>query len=178
MSPSLAAVHSKVAQAEFSFATDDKPHALMMAAQMLVSVLAKGQPINVVSLRAAMEGAFGASDARGRLVLEGRLRGARGGADPVPAPVWPRDDRAREQGAVSRPGYALEDRGAATERDTALGREPFVAAVLDPAGIRLCGEPRCGYWRWRHRARAFRRHGNARDPCRARGRETHPQRMG
>ena len=65
MSPSLAAVRSKVAQAEFSFATDDKPHALMMAAQTLVSLLAKGQAINVVGLRAAMEGAFGASDAEG-----------------------------------------------------------------------------------------------------------------
>ena len=65
MSPSLAAVRSKIAQAEFSFATDDKPHALMMAAQMLVSLLAKGHAINVVSLRAAMEGAFGASDAEG-----------------------------------------------------------------------------------------------------------------
>ena len=65
MSPSLAAVRSKIAQAEFSFATDDKPHALMMAAQTLVSLLAKGQAINVVGLRAAMEGAFGASDAEG-----------------------------------------------------------------------------------------------------------------
>ena len=65
MSPSLAAVRSKIAQAEFSFATDDKPHALMMAAQMLVSLLAKGHAINVVGLRAAMEGAFGASDAEG-----------------------------------------------------------------------------------------------------------------
>ncbi len=65
MSPSLAAVRSKVAQAEFSFASDDKPHALMMAAHLLVSLLAKGQPINAVGLRAAMEGAFGASDAEG-----------------------------------------------------------------------------------------------------------------
>ena len=65
MSPSLAAVRSKIAQAEFSFATDDKPHALMMAAQTLVGLLAKGQAINVVGLRAAMEGAFGASDAEG-----------------------------------------------------------------------------------------------------------------
>ena len=65
MSPSLAAVRSKIAQAEFSFATDDKPHALMMTAQTLVSLLAKGQAINVVGLRAAMEGAFGASDAEG-----------------------------------------------------------------------------------------------------------------
>jgi hypothetical protein len=65
MSPSLAAVRCKVSQAEFSFATDDKPHALMMAGQMLVSLLAKGQPINVVGLRAAMESAFGASDAEG-----------------------------------------------------------------------------------------------------------------
>lgn len=65
MSPSLAAVRSKATQAVFSFATDDKPHALMMAAQMLVSLLAKGQLINVVSLRAAMESAFGASDAQG-----------------------------------------------------------------------------------------------------------------
>jgi hypothetical protein len=65
MSPSLAAVRSKIAQAEFSFATDDKPHALIMAAQALVSLLAKGQAINVVGLRAAMEGAFGASDAEG-----------------------------------------------------------------------------------------------------------------
>ncbi|MGA9602436.1 MAG: strawberry notch family protein, partial [Methylocystis sp.] len=65
MSPSLAAVRSKVAQAEFSFATDDKPHALIMAAQTLVSLLVKGQAINVVGLRAAMEGAFGASDAEG-----------------------------------------------------------------------------------------------------------------
>ena len=65
MSPSLAAVRSKIAQAEFSFATDDKPHALMMAAQTLVSLLAKGQAINVVGLRAAMESAFGASDAEG-----------------------------------------------------------------------------------------------------------------
>jgi hypothetical protein len=65
MSPSFAAVRSKIAQAEFSFATDDKPHALMMAAQTLVCLLAKGQAINVVGLRAAMEGAFGASDAEG-----------------------------------------------------------------------------------------------------------------
>ncbi|HTO78949.1 MAG TPA: strawberry notch family protein, partial [Methylocystis sp.] len=65
MSPSLAAVRSRATQAEFSFATDDKPHALMMAAQALVGLLAKGQPINVVGLRAAMESAFGASDAEG-----------------------------------------------------------------------------------------------------------------
>jgi hypothetical protein len=65
MSPSRTAVRSKATQAEFSFATDDKPHALMMAAQKLVGLLAKGQPINVVGLRAAMESAFGASDAEG-----------------------------------------------------------------------------------------------------------------
>jgi hypothetical protein len=65
MSPSLAAVRSRAIQAQFSFATDDKPHALMMAAQALVSLLARGQSINVVGLRAAMESAFGASDAEG-----------------------------------------------------------------------------------------------------------------
>jgi hypothetical protein len=65
MSPSLAAVRSKATQAQFSFATDDKPHALMMAAQALVGLLARGQSINVVGLRAAMESAFGASDAEG-----------------------------------------------------------------------------------------------------------------
>jgi hypothetical protein len=65
MSQSFAAVRSKATQAEFSFATDDKPHALMMAAQALVHLLAKGQPINVVGLRAAMERAFDASDAEG-----------------------------------------------------------------------------------------------------------------
>ena len=65
MSPSIAATSPKTPQAEFSFATDDKPHALMMAAQALVALFARGQAINVVSLRAAMESAFGASDTQG-----------------------------------------------------------------------------------------------------------------
>ena len=42
MSPSLAAVRSRATQAEFSFATDDKPHALMMAAQALVGPTRQG----------------------------------------------------------------------------------------------------------------------------------------
>ena len=65
MSPSLAAASLKTAQSEFSFATDHKPHALTMAAQALVALLARGQAINVVGFRAAMESAFGASDAQG-----------------------------------------------------------------------------------------------------------------
>jgi predicted RNA methylase len=63
MSPILAATPRQ--QAELSFISTDKPHALMMAAQTLVTHLAKGRVIDAPALRAAMEGAFGASDAQG-----------------------------------------------------------------------------------------------------------------
>ncbi|PPD40420.1 MAG: methylase, partial [Methylocystis sp.] len=63
MSPILAATPRQ--QAELSFISTDKPHALMMAAQTLVTHLAKGRVIDAPALRAAMEGAFGASDAHG-----------------------------------------------------------------------------------------------------------------
>ncbi|RNJ47893.1 strawberry notch-like NTP hydrolase domain-containing protein [Methylocystis hirsuta] len=65
MSPILAAALPAQHQAELSFATDDKPHALMMAAQALVAHLAKGRVIDAAILRSAMESAFGASDAEG-----------------------------------------------------------------------------------------------------------------
>ena len=63
MSPILAATPRE--QSELSFISTDKPHALMMAAQTLVTHLAKGRVIDAPALRAAMEGAFGASDAQG-----------------------------------------------------------------------------------------------------------------
>lgn len=65
MSPILAAALPAQHQAELSFATDDKPHALMMAAEALFAHLAKGRVIDAAILRSAMEGAFGASDAQG-----------------------------------------------------------------------------------------------------------------
>ncbi|MGJ0395378.1 MAG: strawberry notch-like NTP hydrolase domain-containing protein [Methylocystis sp.] len=63
MSPILAATPRQ--QAELSFISTDKPHALMMAAQTLVTHLAKGRVIDAPALRAAMESTFGASDAHG-----------------------------------------------------------------------------------------------------------------
>ncbi len=65
MSQILAAALPAQHQAELSFATDDKPHALMMAAQGIVAHLAKSRVIDAAILRSTMEGAFGASDAEG-----------------------------------------------------------------------------------------------------------------
>jgi hypothetical protein len=65
MSPILAAALPRSEQAELSFVTDDKPHALMMAAQALLSSLAEGRAIDAATLRTAIESAFGASDAQG-----------------------------------------------------------------------------------------------------------------
>ncbi|MBM3578129.1 MAG: hypothetical protein FJX40_10800 [Alphaproteobacteria bacterium] len=65
MSPILAAALAQTEQAELSFTTDDKPTALIMAAQALVADLAKGRTIDAAALRAAMENAFGASDTQG-----------------------------------------------------------------------------------------------------------------
>jgi len=65
MSPILATALAQTEQAELSFTTDDKPTALIMAAQALVADLAKGRTIDAAALRAAMENAFGASDAQG-----------------------------------------------------------------------------------------------------------------
>jgi hypothetical protein len=52
-------------QSEVSFFSTDKPHGLVMAAQMLVGHLAKGRVINAPILRTAMEDAFGATDVEG-----------------------------------------------------------------------------------------------------------------
>ncbi|MGD9540394.1 strawberry notch-like NTP hydrolase domain-containing protein [Methylocystis sp.] len=65
MSPILAVAETPREQSELSFISADKPHALVMAAQTLVVRLAKGSVIDAPALRAAMEGAFGASDAQG-----------------------------------------------------------------------------------------------------------------
>ncbi|MBM3639828.1 MAG: methylase, partial [Alphaproteobacteria bacterium] len=65
MSPNLAVAETPREQSEFSFISAEKPHALVMAAQTLVVRLAKGSSIDAPALRAAMEGAFGASDAQG-----------------------------------------------------------------------------------------------------------------
>ena len=65
MSPMLAAALPRVEQAELSFSTNDKPHALVMAAQALVADIARGRVIDAAVLRAAMESAFGASDVQG-----------------------------------------------------------------------------------------------------------------
>jgi hypothetical protein len=65
MSPIRATVCTKAEQAELSFATNDRPHALMMAAQAIVADLAKGRAIDAAVMRATMESAFGASDEQG-----------------------------------------------------------------------------------------------------------------
>jgi len=65
MIPIFAAALPADHQAELSFATDDKPHALIMAAQGLVAHLVKGRVIDTAILRSVMEAAFGASDAEG-----------------------------------------------------------------------------------------------------------------
>jgi len=65
MSPILAVAETPREQSELSFISADKPHALVMAAQTLVIRLAKGRAIDAPALRAAMEVAFGASDAHG-----------------------------------------------------------------------------------------------------------------
>jgi hypothetical protein len=65
MSPNLAVAETACEQSELSFISSDKPHALIMAAQTLVAHLAKGRVIDAPTLRAAMESAFGASDAQG-----------------------------------------------------------------------------------------------------------------
>ena len=82
------------------------------------------------------------------------------------------NDPARVLAMLSKIGALLPT------RDAALGRKPCAAAILDAAGIRLCGEPRGGDRAGRRRAGALGRHGHAGDLRRARGREAHPQRMG
>ena len=178
MSPSLAAVRSKIAQAEFSFATDDKPHALMMAAQTLVSLLAKGQAINVVGLRAAMESAFGASDAEGAW----RWKDAYEALEAAQVLFLRRYGPAMVTRANKEPSRVLamlSKIGALLPSETRRSEESHALQQFStPLEFAYVASLAAGIWRWRHRARAFRRHGNAGDPCRARGRETHPQRMG
>jgi hypothetical protein len=65
MSPILAVAETPRDRSELSFISTDKPHALVMAAQMIVVHLVKGRVIDAPALRCAMESAFGASDAQG-----------------------------------------------------------------------------------------------------------------
>ena len=111
-----------------------KPAALFRAATDLLPVLEAGQALDAATLRRAMSTAFGASDTRRRLGMEGRLRGRRGGAGPVPPalrpPHAPRGGRrtrwsrrhARHAGDARRPGAVP---------DPAFRRATRTPAVLD-----------------------------------------------
>ena len=114
---------------------------------------------------------------RGRLGLEGRLRGGRDRPVAVPAQVRPGDGRssrltrtpARDAGPAGR---------TAADPQPALGRVPSHAAVLDPAGAGRDRSPGRRLLCPRSGARAFGRHRPTGHLGRTRRRPAGPQRVG
>ncbi len=128
-------------------------------------------------LRAAMEYAFGASDADWRLGLEDRLRRLRGGYGPVPSEIrtgHPRQGRVTGRHAA----HAGEDRGPSPHPHAPLRGEPGAPAVLDADSARTRRIRGRHHHPGRSRARAFGRDRSARHPCRARRRLARAERAG
>lgn len=105
--------------------------------------------------------------------MEGRLRGVRGGSDPVPAPVRSDD---REAIGCASPRHADEGRGIVADADAALRREPDAPAVLDTAAARLRRSSRGRACAGRHRARTLGRYWPARGSGRGGGGKPRDQR--
>src|ERR1700730_12464591 len=110
-------------------APPDKVAGLLHAATLLAQLLGQGRALDSRALRSAMEAAFGGSDAGRGVGVEGRLRGARGGASPVPVQIRQRD---------ARPGGFLRGdarHAHATGRAAAVADAPARGMPAPPAAL-------------------------------------------